>query len=159
MFWTIGEQTYMVYYPIISYWRIHVYMVETMDMGRSHWNNGVIGTLLISIVLQYWFYEIRYFGRIPTMIYVCTWNNTLNNVRFLLSNMSKEHGRLITYINKLHPYWESYRLFPTFYTRTYESITNAIVSSIEAGHPINAWPDIFIHLGLGNFVELIIDKC
>ena len=49
VFWTIGEQTYFVYFPIISYQRIKVYMVETMDMGRSHWNNGVIGTFLVCI--------------------------------------------------------------------------------------------------------------
>ena len=49
IFWTIGEQSYLVYYPIIYYQRIKVYRVETMDMGRSHWNNGVIGTFLISI--------------------------------------------------------------------------------------------------------------
>ena len=49
IFWTIGEQSYIVYYPIISYRKIEVYSVETMDMGRSHWNNGVIGTFLISI--------------------------------------------------------------------------------------------------------------
>ena len=49
IFWTIGEQTYFVYDPIISYQKIKVYRVETMDMGRSHWNNGVIGTFLISI--------------------------------------------------------------------------------------------------------------
>ena len=47
--WTIGEQSYFLYYPIISYRRIKVYRVETMDMERSHWNNGVIGTCLISI--------------------------------------------------------------------------------------------------------------
>ena len=34
-------------YPIISYQRIKVYRVETMDMGISHWNNGVSGTVLI----------------------------------------------------------------------------------------------------------------
>ena len=28
---------------------IKVYKVETMDMGISHWNNGVIGMFLISI--------------------------------------------------------------------------------------------------------------
>ena len=50
IFWTIGEQSDFVYYPIISYLRINVYRVETMDMGRSHWNNGVIGPFLISIV-------------------------------------------------------------------------------------------------------------
>ena len=49
IFWTIGEQSYIVYYPIISYRRIKFYSVETMDMGRYHWNNGVIGTFLISI--------------------------------------------------------------------------------------------------------------
>ena len=49
IFWTIGEQTYFVYYPIISYQKIKVYRVETMDIGRSHWNNGVSGTNLISI--------------------------------------------------------------------------------------------------------------
>ena len=34
--------------------------------------------------------------RIPTMIYVCTWNHTLDKVQFVVSDMSKEHGRLIT---------------------------------------------------------------
>ena len=47
IFWTIGEQTYFVYYPIISYQKIEVYRVETMDMGRSHWKNGVSGTILL----------------------------------------------------------------------------------------------------------------
>ena len=47
--WTIGEQSYFVYYPIISYRKIKVYRFETMDMGRSYCNNGVIGTFLISI--------------------------------------------------------------------------------------------------------------
>ena len=49
IFWTIGEQSYIVYYPIISYRKIKVYSVETMDMGRSQLNKGVIGTFLISI--------------------------------------------------------------------------------------------------------------
>ena len=49
IFLTIGEQSYFVYFPIISYQRIKVYRVETMDMGISHWNNGVIGPFLISI--------------------------------------------------------------------------------------------------------------
>ena len=31
------------------------------------------------------------------------------------------------------------------YTRTYECTTNVIVSSLSAGRPINAWPDIFLH--------------
>ena len=50
IFWTIGEQSYIVYYPIISYLMIKVYRVETMDMGISHWNNGVSGKILISII-------------------------------------------------------------------------------------------------------------
>ena len=49
IFWTIGEQSYFVYYHIISYRMIKVYRVKTMDMGISHWNNGVIGTFFISI--------------------------------------------------------------------------------------------------------------
>ena len=49
IFWTIGEQSYFVYYPIISYQRIKVYRVEAIDIGIFHWNNGVIGTFLISI--------------------------------------------------------------------------------------------------------------
>ena len=70
IFFTIGEQTYFVYYPIISYRKIKVYRVETMDMGRSHWNNGVSGTIL----LEQW----------------CQWNHGTyctiydNLVRFLL---------------------------------------------------------------------------
>ena len=43
IFWTIGERYNIVYYPIISYRKIKVYRVESMDMGRSQWNNGVIG--------------------------------------------------------------------------------------------------------------------
>ena len=49
IFWTIEEQLYIFYYPIISYQKIKVYRVETMDMGRSYCNNGVSGTNLISI--------------------------------------------------------------------------------------------------------------
>ena len=49
VFWTIGEQSYFVYYPIISYRRINVYTVKILDMGRSHMNNGVSGVVLISI--------------------------------------------------------------------------------------------------------------
>ena len=49
IFWTIGEKSCFLNYTIISYRRINVYRVETMDMGRSSWNNGVIGTFLISI--------------------------------------------------------------------------------------------------------------
>ena len=49
IFWTIGEQLDFVYYTIISYRRINVYTVETIDMGKSLWNNGVSGTNLISI--------------------------------------------------------------------------------------------------------------
>ena len=50
VFGTIGGQSYFVYYPIIYYQKIKVYMVETMNMGISHWNNSVSGTDLISII-------------------------------------------------------------------------------------------------------------
>ena len=53
IFWTIGEQTYFVYYPIISYQKIKVYRVETIDTGRYHWNNGVSGTILLEQCCQW----------------------------------------------------------------------------------------------------------
>ena len=46
-----------------------------------------------------------YLGCIPNMIYVCTWSHMLNNVRFLVSNMSKEHGCPITYIKINSTHW------------------------------------------------------
>ena len=49
IFWTIGEQLYIFYYPIISYRKINVYRVETMDIGIYHWKNLVIRTNLIPI--------------------------------------------------------------------------------------------------------------
>ena len=47
IFWTIGEQLYMIDYSIMYYQKIKVYRVETMNMGRSQWNNGVSGTILL----------------------------------------------------------------------------------------------------------------
>ena len=47
IFWTIGEQSYIVYYPIISYLKIKVYRVETMDMAISLSNNGFSETILM----------------------------------------------------------------------------------------------------------------
>ena len=41
--WNIGEHSYFVYDPIISYQRIKVYRIETMDIGISCWNNAVSG--------------------------------------------------------------------------------------------------------------------
>ena len=52
IFCTIAEHLYFVYYPIISHLRIKAYTVETMDMGISHWNNVVGGTVLLSIVVS-----------------------------------------------------------------------------------------------------------
>ena len=43
IFCTIREQYYIGYYPIRYYRKIKVYRVESMDMGRSQWNNYVIG--------------------------------------------------------------------------------------------------------------------
>ena len=47
IFRTIGEQYYIFYCPIISYQKIKVYRVETIDMGRSHCNNDVNGTIML----------------------------------------------------------------------------------------------------------------
>ena len=55
IFWTIEEDFYFVYYPIISYQKINVYMDKNMDMGRFLWNNGVRGNqrIVSSVVLLY----------------------------------------------------------------------------------------------------------
>ena len=45
----IGEESYIVYYPNISYQWMKVYRVAKMDIGRYHWNKGIIGMFLISI--------------------------------------------------------------------------------------------------------------
>ena len=66
IFWTIEEQTYFVYYPIISYRKIKVYRVETIDMGRSHWNNGVSGMILLEQWCQ-WNYG-TYCTRYDTLV-------------------------------------------------------------------------------------------
>ena len=42
-FGLLGNDHILVYYPIISYQSINVYRVETMDMGKVLWNNGVSG--------------------------------------------------------------------------------------------------------------------
>ena len=34
IFWTIGEHSYFVYYPIISYQLIKFYRVEIIDIGK-----------------------------------------------------------------------------------------------------------------------------
>ena len=47
IFWTIGEQLYIIDYPIVYYQKIKVYRDETMNMGRSHWKNGVSGTIML----------------------------------------------------------------------------------------------------------------
>ena len=61
IFWTIGEQYYIVYYPIISYLKIKVYRVETIDMGIPHCNNDVSETILLEQWCQ-WNYS-TYFTR------------------------------------------------------------------------------------------------
>ena len=49
VFWTIRKQYYIGYYPITFYQKIKFYKVETMDMRKFNWNNGVSGTDFISI--------------------------------------------------------------------------------------------------------------
>ena len=60
IFWTVREHLYFVYYPNLSHRRIKAYMVETMDMGRSHWKNVVGGTVLVSIVVSNMILIVRY---------------------------------------------------------------------------------------------------
>ena len=78
VFWTIEEQSYIVYYPIISYRKIKVYMVETIDMGISHCNNDVSGTILLEQWCQ-WNHG-TYFSRYNTLVRFLLWNQTLFNV-------------------------------------------------------------------------------
>ena len=54
IFWTIGEHSYFFNSYIISYLRIKVYRVKTMDMGRSNWKNSVSGKILLK---QWWQWE------------------------------------------------------------------------------------------------------
>ena len=59
IFWTIGEQTYFIYYPIISYQKIKVYRfkkliwedptVTMMSVGQFCWNNGISGTIVLIV--------------------------------------------------------------------------------------------------------------
>ena len=59
MFWTIGKQYYIGYYPIISYRKIKVYRVETMiwedptatmmSVEQFCWNNDVSGTIVLNV--------------------------------------------------------------------------------------------------------------
>ena len=75
IFWTIGEH---FFYIVISYQRIKVYRVETINTGRYHCNNGVSGKILLEqwwqckiqsySVLWYLLYSIRYFGRSLTVL-------------------------------------------------------------------------------------------
>ena len=51
IFWTIGEQLFIINYSIMYYLKIKVYRVETMNMGRPHCNNGVS----VTIMLEQWF--------------------------------------------------------------------------------------------------------
>ena len=51
IFWTIGEQSYCVYYPLIAYLRINIYRVETIDMGISHWNSSISETVLAMVLV------------------------------------------------------------------------------------------------------------
>ena len=50
IFWTIGGQSYLVYYSIISYLKIKFYRFETMNMGSPHWKSDVVATFLISLI-------------------------------------------------------------------------------------------------------------
>ena len=79
------------------------------------------------------------------MTSVRAWSHMLNNAWLLVSNMSKEYGRPITYIKKYHPLGEFIALYLRFIPGHMCVFTNTIISSLAAGRPINAWQDIFLH--------------
>ena len=72
IFWHIGEQLYIFYYTITSYRKIKV-----VGLKQWKWEDPIgitmsLGRFSYPLVLQYLLYEIRYFGRIPTMLtFVC----------------------------------------------------------------------------------------
>ena len=45
--------------------------------------------VVCNMVQWYLLYDIKYFGSIPTIIHVCALSHTLNNVQFLVIDMSK----------------------------------------------------------------------
>ena len=49
IFWTIGEQSYIVYYPIISYQKIRVYRVKKWISEDPNETKVLLGRFLISI--------------------------------------------------------------------------------------------------------------
>ena len=49
---TVGEHSFLVYYPIISYQTIEVYSIETMDMGIFCWNNGILLFSLDAVIFN-----------------------------------------------------------------------------------------------------------
>ena len=62
IFWTIGEQSYMIDYPIMSYRKIKVYNVKKKNTRRYQRKNGVSGTILLEQWCQQKFNRGKYYG-------------------------------------------------------------------------------------------------
>ena len=157
IFWTIGEQTYFVYYPIIYYQRIKVYRVDTIWYGNipleqwCQWDDSA--GAMVSVELWYLLYEIWYFGKIPTMISVCTWSHTLNNVWFLVIDFCKEHGSITTQLRNSTHTGKVIAFYLQHISRHTSLNTNTIVSSLAAGRPIKAWTEIFLQKDVTNLLS------
>ena len=67
-FGLLGNTYVFVYYPIISYQRIKVYRVETMDMVIFFWNNGVSGKCNHSKYSGIYCTGLEPFGRSHTVL-------------------------------------------------------------------------------------------
>ena len=57
-----------------------------MDMGRSHWNNGASGTILISISTMVLIVRDKILSLDSYNDFVRMWSHTLNIVRLLVIN-------------------------------------------------------------------------
>ena len=56
IYWIIGEQSYIVYYPIITYQNRMVYRVETIDENQKAdiFNKGLQGQIFVRIGKLLW---------------------------------------------------------------------------------------------------------
>ena len=122
--------------------------MDIVNISLTRWVHWSIKIQPPLKILWHFLYGMRYLGRNPIIIYVRMWSHTLNNVRFLVINMSNEPGCPITKLRYCTHSGGIYRLLPMFYTSAYVWFANATVSILAAGRLINAWPDILLQNGV-----------
>ena len=81
--WTIGENSYLDFYPILYYQIIAVHRVETVDTGKimlTNWCQWNIQMQASHELLWYLLHRIRYLIMIPMMVYDHTWCHNLKHI-------------------------------------------------------------------------------